>query len=251
MTPERVEEIYNELVTLVIELDADPTSKGPAYLQDLISKTRGYLNRTSLLLQEVYREQHGLERQLNAFETAFQASSDELLADDARVTRLPNIDDRKAMINLLLRDERARISELKRQIKDLGFVEKAVKHRHRELDNTTSSIRMQKSLIDTEIRTGAVYGDETDTSRGTAYAGISDIDEAELARLLDGGSEAPAPTPTEAPTVVEEITLLEEPQDVGVSAEEQPKTLEKPSSEVDEFTKFLDGEDYSDLLNSV
>ncbi len=252
MKPERVEEIYNELVTLVIELDADPTARGPAYLQDLISKTRGYLNRTSLLLQEVFRERHGLERELDAYETAFQASSDELLADDARVTRLPNIDDRKAMINLLLRDDRAKITDLKRQIKDIAFVEKAVKHRHRELDNTVSSIRMQKSLIDTEIRTGAAYGDESDTSRGTAYgSGIaSDIDEVELARLLDGGSETPAPTSVE--TSVEDAIVLEEsPQDVVVDVKDEPKVQEKASEKEDEFSKFLDGEDYSDLLNNV
>jgi hypothetical protein len=246
MTPERVEQIYNELATLVIELDADPTARGPAYLQDLISKTRGYLNRTSLLTHEVHRERHQLERQLDAHETAFQASSDELLADDQRVIRLPNIDDRRAMINLLLREDRARISDLKRQVKELGFVEKAVKHRHRELDNTVSSIRMQKSLIDTEIRTGAVYGDETDTSRGSAYgAGVGDIDEEELARLLNGEPAAP----TES--AEEEAPAEEAPQPVVVAPAEEPKTPEKTSSEHDEFTNFLDGEDLSGFLDSV
>jgi len=245
MTPERVEEIYNELVTLVVELDADPTARGPAYLQDLISKTRGYLNRTSLLMHEVHRERHQLERRLDACETVFQASSDELLADDSRVTRLPNIDDRKAMINLLLRTERAEINDLKRQVKELGFVEKAVKHRHRELDNTVSSIRMQKSLIDTEIRTGAAYGDESDTSRGTAYgSGIGDIDEAELTRLLDGDTTPPA-APTESAV---EAVPEEAPQPVVVPVKAEPKT---PKKEDDEFTAFLDGEDISSFLDSV
>lgn len=246
MTPERVEEIYNELVTLVVELDADPTARGPAYLQDLISKTRGYLNRTSLLVHEVHRERHQLERRLDACETAFQASSDELLADDSRVTRLPNIDDRRAMINLLLRTERAEINDLKRQVKELGFVEKAVKHRHRELDNTVSSIRMQKSLIDTEIRTGAVYGDESDTSRGSAYGpgGVSaDIDEDELARLLDGDPTAPTES---APAEAEEA-----PQPVVEAPKEEPKPQEKTTKEEDEFTQFLDGEDLSGFLETV
>lgn len=231
MEPERIESIYDQLATLVIELDADPSSKGPAYLQDLISKTRGYLNRTSLLIHEVHREQHQLERQLAAQETAFQASSDELLADDARVTRLPSIDDRKAMINLLLKDDRTKIQDLKRQLKELGFVEKAVRHRHKELDNTVSSIRMQKSLIDTEIRTGAAYGDETDTSRGNAY-GSEDISAEELARLL--GEETP------------------QPQGVVDAPVEQPKVEEsKETPEDDEFTRFLEGEDYSDILNNI
>lgn len=253
MKQERVEAIYNELETLVITLDADPAAKGPGHMQDLISKTRGYLNRTSLILHEVHREHHTLESELDALEAAFTISSDQLLAEDNRVTRLPNIEDRRSMINLILIDERVKILELKRRTKELGFVEKAVRHRHKELDNTMSSIRMQKSLIDVEVRTGAFYGDENDASRGSLGGGrrnyvADDIDTDELDSLLSGVTPAAveeaalaAPAHTEPPNE-EEPTL---PQDVGVKAVEAPKT----DSEIDpDMTRFLDGDDFSDVL---
>src|ERR1700744_5149905 len=169
MKQERIEAIYDQISGLVVELSRDPVSMGPAYLQDLIAKTRGYLNIASNMVHEVHRQKSALETELDAKEAAFLISSDSLLADDARVTRLPNIEDRKAMINLILRDDRAEILKLKNQVKELGFVDKAIRHRHKELDNTMSAIRMQKALIDSELRTGSFYRDETETSRKSSY----------------------------------------------------------------------------------
>lgn len=173
MTPERVNEIYDQLATLHIELHADPGSLGPLYLQDLISKTRGYLNQSSLLLQEVSREMLAVSRRLDAQETAFQASSDQLLVEDIEVKNLPNIEDRKAKINLLLHDDIKTIRSLKKELKELGFVEKAVRHKYKDLESAVSSVRMQKSLIEVEQNTGSFYGDETNTSRGNHVLGAS------------------------------------------------------------------------------
>lgn len=252
MNPERMEAIYNELSTLVVELDSDPATKGTAYLQDLISKTRGFLNRTSFFLHEVHRERHAVERHLDAQEAAYEVASDELLASDNRVTRLPNIEDRRSMINLLLREERTKILDLKRQIKELGFVEKAIRHRHKELDNTMSSIRMQKSLVDTELRTGAYYGDENNNSRGGIHGRpmAEDIDETELASLLGdlnvhGTKEAVAgtenvTTPKPEPTP--------KTQDVGESKAAQPNIL---SSEEEAIERFLINDEFADIFNEL
>lgn len=248
MKQERVEAIYSELENLVIELSPDPGARGPGYLQDLISRTRGYLNKTSLFHQEILREQHVLERDLTAREAAFELSSDELLADDHRVTRLPNIDDRRAMISTILKDEKVLILDLKRGIRELGFVEKVVKHRHKELDNTMGALRMQKSLMDSETRTGAFYGDESETSRNKGAPRIvtDNIDEDELALLL-GEDAADAFTTAVAESAVEgavEVT----PQPVVEAVEEEPKG---PPEDPD-IAKFLDGDDDLDaILNSL
>lgn len=243
MTPERIETIYDELGRLIVELAPDPSALGPNYLQDLISKTRGYLNKTSLFLHEIHREGHHLERELAALEAAYELSADELLASDSRVSplRLPNIDDRKAMVNMLLREERVKIQDLKRRIRELNFVEKAVKHRHKELDNTVSSIRMQKSLIDSELRTGSFYGDETNTSRRSTHKlGVSDeIDEAELAKLM---GEIPTPAPQ-----AQELESPD-PQDVGDPPEDKPK---EGGAEEAAMRRFLEGDDYSDIFDTL
>jgi hypothetical protein len=169
MTPERAEAVYTKLVTLIVELDPDPVARGPLYLQDLIAKVRGYLNAVSIYTQEAHRERHEMESRLDALETAFQVAADELLTGDGRVTRLPNIDDRKSMVNLILSTERQAIQGLKGQIRSLGHVEKAIRNRQKELDNTMSAIRLQRSLIQAELRTGSFYGDEGEKSRGDAW----------------------------------------------------------------------------------
>jgi hypothetical protein len=198
MTPERTDEVYAELGRLVVELDPNPAARGPLYLQDLVSRTRGYLNKVSDYMQEVFRERHGLESRKEGLEAAFQVSSDELLAQDHRVTTLPSIEDRKAMVNLILRDERREIEKLSREIRSLHHVEKVIRYRYKELESTMSAIRTQKSLIDMELRTGSFYGDENDASRGSAWGRApaqtpstgEDLDEEALAKMMDEANVA-------------------------------------------------------------
>ena len=255
MDQTRVAEIYKELGQLLVELDPDPASRGPGYLQELISRTRGYLNRTSVLTQEAHQEHQLLERDLHAKKTVFQLRSDELLAEDKRVTQLPSIDDRMAMINLLLRDERREITELEQAIREVGFVEKAIKHRHKELDNTVSAVRMQKSLIESETRTGSFYGDEGKSSRGDVYAGIApkdplldDFGNGEIDRILSDsmGSVVLAPE-----VLASSVEVEPDPQPVVVSLVEEPQISEKPVKEDSEFNKFLEDDDINDIFSGL
>lgn len=243
MKAARVEEIYNDLEQLVIALDPDPSARGPAYLQDLISKTRGYLNQVSYYMQEVHRQKHQMELELEALEAAFEVSSDELLASDTRVTRLPSIDDRKAMINIILSDERKEIQKVKRSIKNLSHVEKAVRHRHKELESTMAAIRLQRSLLASEIRTGSFYGDETDTSRGTwgRKSPMGTIDSSELDALFDSAQDVvPATAPEESDVVAPEAPPIDDAKTGAQDPEEDPS-----------IGVFLDGADYSDEFADI
>jgi len=277
MNEQRVAEIYDELAKLVVELDPDPVSRGPAYLLDLISKVRGYLNHVSVYVQEAHRERHNLERRKDALQAAFDVEADRLLAEDGRVKRQPSIDDRKAMINLILTDERREIEQVGRELRSLGHVEKAVRHRQKELESTMSQIRLQRSLITAELRTGSFYGDESDKSRGDAWTkkatsepdDIDELDEDELAGLLaqaeeqlvqeegSEGDEEPAfeakpdvtkpghgqdpmdPTQGWEDDIPAEDVLLPEPQQV-----EPAETAAKPDPDEDpDIENFLNEDD--------
>ncbi len=191
MKSERVVEIYDRLSKMDVQLDRDPVSRGPQYMQDLISLTRGYLNEVGVYIQEAYRERHRLETAKEALETAFQIQSDELLTSDVRVMGLPAVEDRRAMINVILSEQRREIATLSRQIKDLDHVEKALRFRHKELDNTMSAIRLQKALVAMELGTGSLYGDESDTSRGSSWSKkklpplSDDLDESDLVASVE------------------------------------------------------------------
>lgn len=270
MELKRVQEIYKQMEGLVIELDPNPAARGPQYLQDLISKTRGFLNTSAFFLQQVMRERHASEMDLESAEADFQVQSDELLANDRRVSLLPNIDDRKAMINVLLSEQRRTIQGLKRDVKNLGLVEKAIRFRHKELEQTMSAIRLQRSLIETELKTGAVYGDENDVARGWGRGtipvqdAIDDMDETALQALWDtelqnvGGAEEEASEDdeeaTEEGTDEEESDVEESGDDEEGASEEdeqqpeaaepqpEPEASEKPTEAVKEAS-VLDGLD--------
>lgn len=190
MNLKRVEAIYDRLPELVLELDPDPVGRGPDYLQNLISKVRGYLNETSVYLQDVLRAKASLESDLEALTASFEISSNELMVTDDRVRRLPAIQDRLAMINVILSEAYRAILEKKREVNNIGYVEKAVRHRHKELDNTMSAIRLQRSLLQSDARTGAFYGDENSKSRGDTWRGkeasdpADDIESDDIDRLL-------------------------------------------------------------------
>lgn len=266
MEQARVNEIYDHLTTLVVELDSNPAALGPAYLQDLISKVRGYLNQVSVFMQETLRERHELEDDLARKEAAFEIRANGLLTEDARVTRLPNIDDRKAMINVILSDDRAAILDLGVDIRNLTAVEKVVKHRQRELERTMSEIRLQRSLIQSELKTGSFYGDETEDGREATWGrqpAKDPINQTELDRLMaeadeelvegveEADEEADDPSASEAMSV--DMDVIDEP------SPEQPKGNGKsepaPADDVVEdpdIAAFLDGsEDFDDLFEDM
>jgi len=239
---ERVKAVYSELEQYEIKLDPDPVSRGPRYLQGLIATCRNHLNLVSRLMLEVHQEKQNLSRDLRSRDAAFQVSFDNLLANDERIRRLPNIEDRKSTAKVFLREEIQGIEALKSEIHDLEFVEKAVRHRHRELSSTMGEIKLQKSLIAAEIHTGAMYGDERATPDGAGErhgpAGITTIDEDELEAIFEKEAkdaqdqdpeQAPSPSPEpsqgvsqDPPPVVTEVSPKSVPEAVPVPANGKP-----------------------------
>lgn len=253
MNDDRVQEIYASLESYVIELDPNPADRGPGYLQDLISKTRGYLNNTSVFLSQVLHMIHTEEMALDALEAALQIQADELLATDPAVSTLPAVNDRLAMVNVRLRAERRAITEKKRVVKNLNHVQKVVRHRQKELDNTMAAIRLQRSLLETEIRTGAFYGDENDASRGTrwpqaASRQVDDVDADEIDRLLRE-AEGAIETTGQEETTTEPQPVVSESVDkhngsgaaVVVDSDEDPaiRKFLSPEDEIEELLKDI------------
>jgi hypothetical protein len=249
---ERINEVYREIGKYEITLDPDPRSKGPVYLSDLIATCRNYLNLVSRLLLEAHQEKHELSRNMRALETAYQVSFNELLANDERVKKLPSIEDRKAFAEVCLRTERAEIEEVGAQLLDLDYVEKAVKHRHKELTSTMSEIKLQRSLIQAEIQTGAMYGDERahDASESMIAQMESVIDDAELEAMFEqqkkdsdsAQEEDPEETPYEEPST--------EPTHDTTSAQE-PVSRSPVDVTDSDLEGFLDDESLASILQNV
>lgn len=177
---DRINQIFDEIGTFNIDLSHDPTVLGPQYLAKLISTCRNYLNRTATILLSISREKVITENNLEGEKAAYKIASDEMLATDDRIKKLPNIRDRVAMIDTQLTEHAQRITALEQAVRNLNSIEKAVKVRHNELIRTDSQIKTQRSLIRDEIDTKSYMGDE---NASRPRRGV--IDEDELNELMD------------------------------------------------------------------
>jgi len=242
MDSTQVERIYDELLTLSIELEPDPTVLGPRYLNEVISRCRNYLNRATMLLLQLQRQKRELSRSVAGEEASFGIESDRLLSENDQVKRLPNIKDREAFVNVLLTERVGRINQLKHDVLDIETVEKAVRLRHMELVRTSDNIKTQRSLLLADRATGAGYGDETDAprdGRGRSIPAEPDIDENELDRIMSEGGgegtqlapEAP-PAPLEAPPAPEApVAVVASPEPVLKPVEASPEPEPAPAPE--------------------
>lgn len=179
----RAKKIFDEIKDLRIELLRDPASLGADYLREQIALCRNYLNKVSYYLQETLEETHILNMHLDELESQFQVEHDEMLANDNRVKHLPAVEDREAMINVLQSERVREIKRAKREITNLKHIEKVIRHRKQELDNTMSTLRLQTSLLRDQIRSGLSYGDDSDREEKARRA--KEGDDIDLDALID------------------------------------------------------------------
>lgn len=160
LTAERVDFIFKEMNSCVLELAEDPRSLGPQYFQERIAICRNYLNKVSLISSELQQEKLEISGELYRLEAMYNLDRDDKLANDQRVKALASVEDRKATVGYMLREQQKKINELKERLNVVDVVFKVVTHRNRELHATMDAIKDQRRLLQTEISTGAFYGDE-------------------------------------------------------------------------------------------
>jgi hypothetical protein len=189
MTPEELERLYLKLDGMVVALDKDPTTRGPAYLQGKISEVREHLNDVGVELQKVARIRRGVQRQLQIRRAEYAAEYDKWLATDPTVKQLPSVGDRKAYINVKLAENVKELSRLELQDSDL---EKTLKFRHSELQDTMSAIRLHRSLIDSELLTKSYLGgSSTREDGGAPQDSAEDEDQVTLDNILAALDKGP------------------------------------------------------------
>jgi hypothetical protein len=195
LTEARVDAIFKEMDTYVLELASEPSALGPQYFQDIIALCRGHLNKVSLVVSELNREKLTVSSELRKLEAVYALDYDNLLANDDRVKTLANIDDRKSTVGFILRGQKAKINELKDRMHSLDAVSRVVAYRNRELHATMTAIKDQRRLMQTELSTGAFYGDErgipkSQRTRREAEGGmgVEDVSSEALEALMLGPS---------------------------------------------------------------
>lgn len=253
LTPERIDAIFTEMEGYVIDLIPNPTSLGPQYFRDQIAICRNHLNRVSLVASELDRERLSLSSELMRVEALFALEHDNLLANDKRVKSLGNIEDRKATVGYILRDQRIQIHDLKDRLHAVEAVYKVVMLRNRDLTATMTAIKDQKKAMQSEIRSGSFYGDE----RVPNFPAEAEVSPEELAKLLsDEEAEIEIPQASEPPAEMSEAEELAAVE--GLVAEFD---VHEDSGEEEAVQRFLaegqspsekdDSDDFSSLLEGL
>jgi len=122
-----------------------------------------------------------------------------------------------------LKTQRQEIDALKDSLHAVESVSKVVSHRSRELHHTMTEIRDQRKLMQTELQTGAFYGDERPHNPKLTHSSpsggfdVDDINAEELDALLEDNEFE---SPPEEPELVDPGTwcsVCHEPQFVTPS----------------------------------
>jgi len=229
-----VDELYREIGTFRVELEPDPTVLGARYIQSVTSKCRNLLNKVSQRRVELSLMRRNLMVQIAGEETALSIEKDHLLAENDTVQRQPNIRDREAVVNTMLRSQVQSIASKKRDLLDVETVDKAVKLVHDELIRTATEIKVQRSLLFSDRSSGSGYGDETPISSSTPPpTQAADINENELENLMRGTVPLVPSTTSEDedPDLIAALASIQDedsPSEVTPDRPEEP--AEKPSS---------------------
>lgn len=154
-----IEALYNELQTYTLDLHPDPSVLGAAFLNEQVATCRNFSNAVQRRVLQVSSWQQSLWRSLQAAEAEYEIKSADLLARDERVKAGPSIEDRKAIIAVLLAADKAAIVQLKESVRAAEEVAKVVKLVANSLDKTMSDIRLQKSLLEVDVKLAAGHVD--------------------------------------------------------------------------------------------
>lgn len=176
--------LYATLDSMVVVLSEDPKAQGPAGLQATISQIRTHLNNISIILQTSAREKYQAARRLSLLKLAYDAEFDRILSEDVVVRQLPSMADKRARINTANAPALAEINAQATLLSDLEYVEKTIRFRHEELQSTMSALRLQRSLLEADINTGAYNGSEG-SSGSSSTQPSPDTDDEDLSSMFD------------------------------------------------------------------
>lgn len=167
MRDERINEIFSFIEKANIDLDYDPITRGPKFLNKQIATCRNLTNEVQKYERETATARLFLERTLNKLEASFQVQYDHALVNNPEIIKLPSSKDRDAAVNNLLSSLRAEIQESQSILTDIKHVEVVVQSKLKELKDINRDLRLQIKLVADEIMIGNSWGDQSGHNRNT------------------------------------------------------------------------------------
>lgn len=153
-----VEGIYEEITSMIVDLDPDPLIYGPKRLNNKVATARNMLSRLERISVQVQHQLHLAKRKLLLEETDFSLQKMHLLANDPTVMAGKNLADREAIASMKLSDSIKNINNLKSLEAELDSLDKVLKAKRSDLKDVQTRLRDQRNLCLDEISLGGRWG---------------------------------------------------------------------------------------------
>lgn len=162
MNEERAAEIVDRISEMEIELDYDPIQRGPKFLNNQIAQCRNYINEVQNFARECQMLLRKLEHDLRVGKTDYELQFNDLMANDPEIKSLRTNSkaDREAVACTRLQAEQRSINDLQLSLVDIGHIVTIITAKLHELKDVNRDIRLQRQLIQSEIETGAMWGND-------------------------------------------------------------------------------------------
>lgn len=171
---------YEELVSLQVELDADPLAFGPKRLNGKIAHARTMLARCERVFLQVSQYLQHFKRDFRMAEIELKVLKDDLFVSDTEVKAGRTHQERDAIASSKLEKEVKRLHYLELAVADLDAVLEVVKAKRADLRDTQARLRDQVKLCQEEIGLGSKWGvrpfQETDLIPGQGQKALQEFE---------------------------------------------------------------------------
>lgn len=153
MDIKHINKIYDRLLSikLVIESQSFPN---PQYINDKISECHAYIDETERYSIQTTKEISVLQQALNNTLADYEAKKEDLLINDESIQSLPNIKDREAKANSLLKEESRQIKIYENNLNELNNLLKAISLKIRNLNRVSVDIRVMVRILESQVKLG-------------------------------------------------------------------------------------------------
>lgn len=234
--------IYDRLMKMDVQLDADPIEFGPSRLNQKVSQVRTFLSQTEKTFMEVSHNLHKYKRDLLIAQTQYETDKNRLMAEDPHVRSGRSQGERESLASTRLVEVQTTINECTLSVHDLEDVMKVIKAKRTDLKDLQGRLRDQLKLCQEQIALGQRWGSKSDERVfNEISAGYQDEVESEV--LIKAEPELRNETPVvrnETP-VVRNITPSTESvvEDIfartAKTAPSEMKAIQATDSEIDNF----------------
>ena len=145
--------IYDRLLAINLEISAGVVPD-PSYINRKIGECHIYLGEVERFFINVSKEISVRQRALNNSKAMYESKKDELLTTGEGIRSLPNITEKVAKANSLLKEVLKEIQDYDNELLDLNNLLKAINHKHRNLTRANGDIKSLIKMVEAQIRLG-------------------------------------------------------------------------------------------------